>query len=53
MNEIERLKSKLKEEREKNKELKKTIRGMKREILNLMKFTEEKIKDIMYIGDMK
>lgn len=53
MNEIDRLKNKLKQEREKNKELKNTIKDMKKEILSLMKFTEEKIKDIMYIGDKK
>ena len=49
MNEIDRLKQKLQQERNKNKELKQTIRLMKREILSKMKQLEEDIKDIMYI----
>jgi hypothetical protein len=51
MNEIDRLKEKLQQERNKNKELKRTIRQMKREILIKMQELEENIKDIMYIGE--
>ena len=49
MSEIDRLKTKLQNERNKNKELKRIIRQMKREILGKMKQLEEDIKDIMYI----
>lgn len=49
MNEIDRLKEKIQQERTKNKELKKTIRQMKREILIEIDQLKEKIKDIMYI----
>lgn len=52
MNEIDRLKEKLQLERNKNKELKRTIREMKRAILEKMKELEEDIKEIMYIGDL-
>lgn len=51
MNEIDRLKAKIQQEREKNKELKRIIRQMKRAILEKMKQLEEDVKDIMYIGD--
>ncbi len=51
MNEIDRLKEKLQQERIKNKELRKTIREMKRAIIEKMKDLELDIKDIMYIGD--
>lgn len=53
MNEIDRLKEKLKNEREKNKNMQKLIRLMKRGILSKMKVLEEEIKDIMYMGDKK
>ena len=49
MNEIDRLKEKLKRERKKNKELRQTIRIMKRQILEKTKMLEENIKDIMYL----
>ena len=49
MSEIDRLKTKLQNERNKNKELKRIIRQMKREILSKMKQLEEDIKDIMHI----
>ena len=52
MNEIDRLKEKLKLERNKNKELKNIIRQMKREILEKMEQLEEDIKDIMYVGNI-
>ena len=51
MNEIDRLKAKIQQERNKNKELKRIIRQMKRTILEKMKQLEEDIKDIMYIGE--
>ncbi len=51
MNEIDRLKEKLQQEKTKNKELIKTIRQMKRTILEKMKQLEEEIKDIMYVGE--
>jgi hypothetical protein len=51
MNEIDRLKIKLQAQKDENKDLKKRIRLMKREILIKMKQLEEEIKDIMYIGD--
>lgn len=51
MNEIDRLKEKLKNEREKNKILKKKILLMKRGILSKMKVLEEDIKDIMYLEE--
>lgn len=51
MNEIDRLKEKIQLEREKNKELKKLVRQMKRTILEKMKQLEEDIKDIMFIGE--
>ncbi len=51
MNEIDRLKEKLLWERKQNKELKQLIRQMKRQILSEMKNIEEKIKDVMYMGD--
>lgn len=49
MNEIDRLKIKLQTQKDENKDLKKRIRQMKREILIEIKQLEEKIKDIMYI----
>ena len=49
MNEIERLKLKLQQERAKNKELEKSIRERKREILSKVKQLEEEIKDIMQV----
>lgn len=49
MNEIDRLKTKLQNERNKNKELKRIIRQMKREILIEIDQLKEKVKDIMYI----
>lgn len=51
MNEIDRLKIKLQAQKDTNKDLKKRIREMKRQILKLMKQLEEDIKDIMYIGE--
>jgi hypothetical protein len=51
MSEIDRLKEKIQLEREKNKELKKLVRQMKRTILEKMKQLEEDIKDIMFIGE--
>lgn len=51
MSETDILKIKLQNERNKNKELKRIIRQMKREILGKMKQLEEDIKDIMYIGE--
>lgn len=51
MNEIERLKIKLQAQKDENKDLKKKIREMKRQILKLMNQLEEDIKDIMYIGE--
>lgn len=52
MNEIDRLKAKLQKERNKNKMLKQEIRLMKRKLLEETKKLEEKIKDIMYMGDI-
>lgn len=51
MNEIDRLKIKLQAQKDENKDLKKKIRLMKREILIKMKQLEEEIKDIMFIGE--
>lgn len=51
MNEIDRLKEKLQQERNKNKELKRLFREKKRKILEKMKQLEEDVKDIMYIGE--
>lgn len=53
MNEIDRLKIKLQQERQKNKELKQEIRVMKKQIIEQTKLLEEKIKDIMYIGNLE
>lgn len=44
-------KEKTMEERKKNEELIKTIREMKRTILEKMKQLEEEIKDVMYVGE--
>jgi hypothetical protein len=44
-------KEKTMEERKKNEELIKTIREMKRTILEKMKELEEEIKNIMYVGE--
>lgn len=44
---------KLQQEKEKNKELKQRFRESKREILKELKTLEEKVKDLMYVGDMK
>lgn len=52
MNEIDRLKEKIQQERAKNKELKKIIRQMKREILIEIDQLKEKVKDIMYLESM-
>lgn len=52
MNEIDRLKEKLQLERNKNKELKRKIREMKRQILGKLDDLKEEIKDIMYTGDL-
>lgn len=52
MNEIDRLKTKLQKEKDKNKILKQEIRLMKRKLLEETKKLEEKIKDIMYMGDL-
>lgn len=51
VNEIDRLKEKLQQERNKNKELKKLIKEMKRAIIEKMQDLERDIKDIMYIGE--
>ena len=51
MNEIDRLKEKLKKEREEKKELKHQFLIKKREILKELDELKEKVKDIMYIGD--
>ncbi len=53
MNEIDRLKLKLKQEREKNKQLKEEFRRRKREILKELDEMKERVKDILYVGDMK
>lgn len=53
MNEIDRLKSKLNQEREKNKQLKEEFRRRKREIIKELDDLKERIKDILYVGDMK
>lgn len=53
MNEIDRLKNKLKQEREKNKQLIEELRRRKREILKETDELKEKIKDIMNVGDLK
>lgn len=52
MNEIDRLKNKLKQEREKNKQLKEEFRIRKREILKELDIMKERVKDLMYIGDL-
>ena len=44
-------KEKAMDERKKNEELIKTIREMKRTILEKMKQLEEEIKDVMYVGE--
>ena len=51
MNEIDRLKIKLENERNKNKKLKQLNRENKRKILALLKELEEDIKDIMYMEE--
>ena len=53
MNEIDRLKNKLKEEREKNKEFKQLIRQKRRQVLAELDEIKEKVKDILYTGDLK
>ena len=45
--------TKLQQEKQKNKELKQKFRETKREILNELKTLEEKVKDLMYVGDLK
>ena len=52
MNEIDRLKGKVKAEREKNKQLKEEFRKRKREILQQIDSLKEKVKDILYTGDL-
>ena len=52
MNEIDRLKIKLQAQKDANKDLKKRIREMKRQILKLMNQLEEDIKDIMHTGNL-
>jgi len=52
MNEIDRLKLKVKIERQKNKELKQQIRQMRRTVLSILDEAKEKVKDIMYTGDL-
>ena len=52
MNEIDRLKNKLKTEREKNKELKQLIRQKRRQVLAELDEMKEKIKDILRSDDI-
>ena len=52
MNEIDRLKEKVKAEREKNKQLKEEFRKRKRIILAEIDELRERIKDILYTGDL-
>ena len=51
--EIERWKKRTLKARQESKELKKSIREMKRIILFKMQSLEEEIKDLMYMGDRK
>lgn len=51
--EIERWKERTLKARQESKELKKSIREMKRIILFKMQNLEEEIKDLMYMGDRK
>lgn len=51
--EIERWKERALKARRESKELKKSIREMKRVILFKMQSLEEEIKDLMYMGDRK
>ncbi len=53
MNEIDRLKAKLQKEREKNKELKDIIRQKRRQIIKELDEMKEKVKDILYTGDIE
>lgn len=53
MNEIDRLKEKVRIEREKNKQLKEEFRRRKREIIKELDEMKERVKDILYVGDMK
>ena len=52
MNEIDRLKTKLQKERDKNKELRQEIKLMKRKLIEQVKELEAKVRDIMYLGDL-
>ena len=45
--------TKLQQKKKKNKELKQKFRETKREILKELKTLEEKVKDLMYVGDLK
>lgn len=52
MKEIDRLRERLKEEKEMNQKLRKRFREKKKQILKELDIMEERVKDLMYIGDL-
>lgn len=52
MNEIDRLKKKLEEEKEMNQKLRKRFRERKKQTLKELDIMKERVKDLMYIGDL-
>lgn len=52
MNEIDRLKKKLEEQKEINKKLIKRFRERKKQTLKELDIMKERVKDLMYIGDL-
>lgn len=52
MNQIDRLKQQLADEKEKNNKLRKRFRERKKQILKELDIMKERVKDLMYIGDL-
>lgn len=52
MNQIERLKQQLAEEKEMNQKLRKRFRERKKQTLKELDIMKERVKDLMYIGDL-
>lgn len=52
MNQIDRLKQQLAEEKEMNQKLRKRFRERKKQTLKELDIMKERVKDLMYIGDL-
>lgn len=52
MSQIERLKQQLAEEKEMNQKLRKRFRERKKQTLKELDIMKERVKDLMYIGDL-